>query len=360
MYTLNLVNRKCIMKKNYEYDYLLKNNYAILKNKIVKGCVIMRIRSHQIYPVSELYSLYKVVREQGEVFDAFTLNISVYIEPGKLLDEQEFGQQCKRAQVNQYVKCETYTDYKDAQENHSNVVLPNNVVLTIFTDYTELEFEQVQDGSIIKQLPRKSINGVADQIYNSNKIEGIDVTLNDTKTILAGGKVVNVKYDDELSVLNAKDAFDLRSQMAGFVVEPYYICRLHYELMKGLREDAGRFRNHDVYIGSASHAFPSFEAVPTKVKKLVSLDSEDSIMKACLIHAEFVNIHPFGDGNGRVGRLLTHPYVNIPFEDRLEYYTALDAYGKYGSIYALYSLVQSLNSDITKSHLFNDVNKLQA
>ncbi len=302
----------------------------------------MRIRSHQIYPVSELYSQYKMAQAMGEVFDAFTLNFSVYIDAGRLLSEAEFQRMCRKTQVNEYATCETYDDYINAQRKHLNTVLPNNVVLTIFTDYTKSEFLRVLNGEIIISSPKRPIEGIAEQIYNSNKIEGIDVSLNDTKTILAGGKAVNLKYDDELSVANAKDAFELRKEMQDFVVEPYYICRLHYELMKGLREDAGRFRTYDVYIGSASHAFPPFETVPTRIKNLSGIDSDDNIMKASLIHAQFTNIHPFGDGNGRIGRLITYPFTNIPFEDRLEYYTALDAYGKYCSIYPLYTLLKSL------------------
>jgi hypothetical protein len=304
----------------------------------------MRIRSYQIYSIDDLYTQYRAAYDRQEIFDAFTLSVSVYVDAGILLSINEFKNLCKRTKINVYSECASYAQYKKLQHNHINAVLKDKTVLTIFTDYNEREFITASEGGFIQADKKTVERGMPETIFNSNMIENINVSLKDTKTILSGGKTINVKYDDELSVINAKDAFDLRAAIKGFVTSPYYICKLHYELMKGLRDDAGQFRTYQVYIGSASHVFPAYDNVPHLMERLEALKSDDITMEASLIHASFINIHPFGDGNGRIGRLITHPHTNIPFEHRLEYYMALDAYGKYQSIYPLYTLLRSLDA----------------
>lgn len=76
----------------------------------------------------------------------------------------------------------------------------------------------------------------------------------------------------------------------------------------------------------------------------------DGIEKAAWIHAEFVRIHPFSDGNGRTARLLLNyelmrlgylPII-IKAENRVEYYEALDYYGKYRDIKLFLNLIYKL------------------
>ena len=303
----------------------------------------MRIRLMQVLPKRDLYASYQEACKNGEIFDAFTLGGKVYIQSNNSLNFNDFCEKIKPVQLYQYQECESYEEYVKLQQQHINAILPNRTILTIFTNYNRHEFEQVMNGDFIKPKPKSTIKGISEEIYNSNKIEGINVSLVDTTTILAGGTAINVAYNDEISILNAKDAYRVRMLTDKILTEPQYLCHLHYELMKGLMKDAGMFRTYNVSIGSASHTFPDYTNVHHLIDRLVEIDHNNYLLKVAYLHAEFINIHPFGDGNGRIGRLFTHPYANIPFECRLEYYMALDVYGKYKNIYSLYSLLYSLN-----------------
>jgi len=304
----------------------------------------MRIRDYRHYVFADIYKEYLKAHASGEVFDVYCGNYCAYIDYSQEpLSENQFMRQAGNRSVFQYTECKNFTEYRDAQRQHKGAVLPNGSVLTIFTDYTRDEFEQALSGAYVKAQARKKPQNLEESIYNTNKIEGVDVTLEDTRTILAGGEAVNVKYDDALVILNSRHSYNYRKSLPDFPTDPYVISRLHFELMNGVRNDAGKFRTGNVWIGSASHQFSRYDDVPHLMEKLCEILHDDPVMLASLIHANFIKIHPFGDGNGRIGRLITHPYTDIPHEYRLEYYAALDAFGSYESVYGLYVLLESLN-----------------
>ena len=79
-------------------------------------------------------------------------------------------------------------------------------------------------------------------------------------------------------------------------------------LMNGIRDDAGRYRNHAVRIAGSYVPTANYLKVPDLMKELVSTieknGSTDTIGFSAQTHSRFEQIHPFSDGNGRVGRLL--------------------------------------------------------
>jgi Fic family protein len=88
------------------------------------------------------------------------------------------------------------------------------------------------------------------------------------------------------------------------------------------------------------------------------------LLLAALVHNEFENIHPFQDGNGRVGRLLlnyvllkhNYPPINIKLEDRQKYYEALQDYQKRGEII---STLRFLISQVTtKKKMWSPINEM--
>ena len=82
---------------------------------------------------------------------------------------------------------------------------------------------------------------------------------------------------------------------------------LHLRLMNGIITNAGQYRNHSVRIAGAHVTVANFLRVPELMEELMiglRKPSKDLINVMSTTHAAFEKIHPFSDGNGRVGRLL--------------------------------------------------------
>ena len=85
------------------------------------------------------------------------------------------------------------------------------------------------------------------------------------------------------------------------------ILKLHSLLMNGIRDDAGQYRRHGVRIVGANVPTANYVRVPERMKDLVKEINKkpvDIIEQATIIHSKFEQIHPFSDGNGRIGRLV--------------------------------------------------------
>ena len=186
--------------------------------------------------------------------------------------------------------------------------------------------------------------------YNSCKIENDAVTYNDTREIFENGRVQNysgaprtlfelsnqkICYNFLKSKLAAKEpvTITLVKEIHGLLTGGTYDERRYIE--QG--ERPGEFKKHDYVTGIAEvGSFP--ENVENDLTELLSELNEygdRSILKAAAyFHARFEYIHPFADGNGRVGRTLlnyflmnrNHPPLIVYDEDKSAYYSALAAY----------------------------------
>ena len=120
-------------------------------------------------------------------------------------------------------------------------------------------------------------------------------------------------------------------------------------------EIAGRFRSGKEWVRVGIHIGANPEFVNGFMYELVEKYNSDTnkhfLDKITYFHAEFENIHPFGDGNGRIGRLLTNeqldllglPPIIIPNKSKFnEYYPALNEYTKTGKVDKLTRLFASL------------------
>src|SRR4030042_2582247 len=94
--------------------------------------------------------------------------------------------------------------------------------------------------------------------------------------------------------------------------------KLHSTLMNSIRSDAGVYRNHGVRIMGTNIPTANYLKIPVLMKKLVkdiNASKGDFIEHLEDIHSRFEQIHPFSDGNGRIGRLLIHAMLlkkNLP------------------------------------------------
>ncbi len=177
-----------------------------------------------------------------------------------------------------------------------------------------------------------------ESIFNSNSIEGNNLTLEEVERILTKNEVIDGKtLSDHVSVLGYRDAVVLGQRYAreGTRITEHEIKKLHYKMLIDKQEVSGEYRDYNMMIHG--HRPTSYEKVPYKMMQLVdSRPSEDRhpIESIAYFHLRLEKIHPFGDGNGRVGRLIVnimleqsgYPAITFGMAEKQEYYEALSAY----------------------------------
>ena len=143
-------------------------------------------------------------------------------------------------------------------------------------------------------------------IHSSLRIEGNTLTQEQVTAIIENKRVIGPKKDI-LEVVNAAQVYD---QITGFQFSSVKsFLKAHEMLMQGLVEGAGKFRTQGVGIFQGSkvaHIAPPAENVPHLMNELFKyLKNKDelTLIKGCVFHYEMEFIHPFIDGNGRMGRL---------------------------------------------------------
>ena len=146
--------------------------------------------------------------------------------------------------------------------------------------------------------------------YNTNSIEGSTLTENETAGIIFEG--ITIKNKDLVEHLEAKNhqaAFDFLFEHVSSSerIDENFILRLHEILMNGIKSDAGIYRKHGVRIVGSNVPTTNHLKVPERMKEFVgkiNAKTKDIVAHVALIHSIFEQIHPFSDGNGRVGRLI--------------------------------------------------------
>lgn len=202
-----------------------------------------------------------------------------------------------------------------------------------------------------------TISELPEMVYNSNAIENSTLTLEDTEDILILGQI---RTDHEIREIyeakNLASAIEYLIDNSETEISVDLILKLHKILLTNIRDDiAGRFRSGREWVRVGTHIGANPDFVNTLMYELVEGYNSDTtnyfLDKIAYFHAEFENIHPFGDGNGRIGRLLTNeqldmlglPPIIIPNKSKFdEYYPALDEYTKTGKIDKLTELFASL------------------
>lgn len=185
--------------------------------------------------------------------------------------------------------------------------------------------------------------------YHSGKIENENVTYHDTREIFEHDGVTS--YTGDLRTLfeirNAKDANEMfltafnekRAFNEALIMEfQYLLTQNTYDTRRWqLGERPGEYKHHDYVTGKAEiGAAPEdvHDEISELLAELQDVSNKNVLTAAAYYHAEFENIHPFADGNGRTGRLSMnyflvlhdHPPIIIHEEDRKAYYAALEAW----------------------------------
>jgi len=174
-------------------------------------------------------------------------------------------------------------------------------------------------------------------IFNSNAIEGNTIKLRETQLILERGLTIQGKsLREHLEVRNHPRAIKYLEKTTRRAVRDQDILTLHQIVMKGIDDEAGRFRTTEVRIAGADFMPPPAYEVSHLIENLVDWYNRDPdelrpIELAAILHHRFVWVHPFHDGNGRVARLLMnlalirsgYPVAVILNVDRSKYYDTL-------------------------------------
>jgi len=180
-----------------------------------------------------------------------------------------------------------------------------------------------------------------ERISDTLNIEGIRVNPRITRAILEGQSISDSDRYNEREIMNVIVANEFIQVQAAsnLAVSAPLVREIHTYITKGLLPHPGAFRTENVEITGASFTPPHWGDVPSLIDQVCVTSMQfldgssdlDSIIGACWLHATFARIHPFKDGNGRVGRLLQDftlikagllP-VGIPASRRQEYYDAL-------------------------------------
>jgi Fic family protein/DNA-binding XRE family transcriptional regulator len=150
--------------------------------------------------------------------------------------------------------------------------------------------------------------------YHSNSIEGSTLSEPDTAAVLFDNVALPDKsLSEQLEAKNHQTALNnLFAHVAdGGAISEEFVLKLHSILMNGVRPDAGLYRRHPVRITGVNLPTANYLRVPElmlEVMKKATKESQskhtDIIATAASTHSRFEQIHPFSDGNGRVGRLL--------------------------------------------------------
>ena len=146
--------------------------------------------------------------------------------------------------------------------------------------------------------------------YHSNRIEGSTLTEQDTAAILFDNAALpNKSLTEQLEAKNHQTAlhylFDHIAKKEK--VDESLVLKLHSILMNGVRPDAGMYRNHAVRITGVNLPTANYISVPKLILMVmarITQKNKDIIALSAGVHSKFEQIHPFSDGNGRVGRLL--------------------------------------------------------
>ena len=216
----------------------------------------------------------------------------------------------------------------------------------------------------------------------SSRIEGTQATLKEVLEFEANPQKETKKYEDIQEVINYREALQSAiTEMDKYSLSSRVIRKAHEVLLQGVRgqnKDRGNFRRQQVYIGKPGATIEQATYVPPTAEKINDLisnlekyihdDDKDVLVQLAIVHAQFEMIHPFMDGNGRVGRMLlplflyfkktiTYPsfYLSEYFEShRDEYYRALLEISKNQNwdgwvAFFLQAVIEQSNQNITKA-----------
>lgn len=268
------------------------------------------------------YYLGKTIRVSGNKWKKIRIKLGEK-EPTR----EEIGRKLKELKLEEYKiynkdyldadKLEIIDDFKEVYNNHRKKI-PKTIIEKEETDF------------IIRFT------------YNSNAIEGNRLTLRDNYLIIKEKQIPSgAQPKDYNEAINGREVFEFIKKYKG-KLSIEFIEKINKILTKNTGVIyPGRVRFFPVRIEGANHTPPNPEEVHSLLKKMIQFYYKNKrkihpFIMACLIHAQFVEIHPFEDGNGRTGRTLInwilmqagYPKIFVPVKLKQKYYESIDLHNK--------------------------------
>lgn len=187
-----------------------------------------------------------------------------------------------------------------------------------------------------KRLPKSAKEKEKEEIaiaftYNSNAIEGSTITLHEVREIVKNNIAPNKPLRDIKETENHNRVF-LNILKKKEKITNILLLRWHREIFGETKPDiAGEYRNYFVRVGP--YVAPSWKEIKLTMNQIIEFINKSKLNPvelAARAHYKFESIHPFGDGNGRIGRLLMnyilwhagYPMLIIEYKKRASYYKA--------------------------------------
>lgn len=253
-------------------------------------------------------------------------------------------------------------------------------ILKLITSISE-KLGEINATYLSKQSPQLRKQNRIKTIHSSLQIEGNTLTEEQITALIENKRVIGPEKD-VLEVLNAIKLYENLEKYKFYSDKSF--LKAHKELMNGLIQSPGKYRTKGVGIVKGNiveHIAPPAENVPYLMKDLFEYlkDSEElTLIKSCVFHYEMEFIHPFIDGNGRMGRLWQTlilmseypvfeflPFQTLISQTQNEYYNSLAMCDKLGKStifieYMLGVIDKSLSSLLDyNNRIFKDIDRLE-
>ena len=178
--------------------------------------------------------------------------------------------------------------------------------------------------SALRPLPEEALKKIQDALdieytYESNRIEGNTLTLQETALVVNEGVTISGKsMREHLEAINPTEAISYIKDIAKQDIEisERTIKEIHALILHGIdRGNAGRYRTVPVMISGSTHMPPQPYLIEKQMEdfilrfKQMEKEKVHPVLIAAYLHDELVRIHPFIDGNGRTSRLLMNLYL---------------------------------------------------
>lgn len=253
-----------------------------------------------------------------------------------ILEDEEYSVEALRVAEGQI----QYRKNKSAEQSAS---LPDQLKTILENcDSLKKEWEGLKPLSQI-QLQKMEEYFNLNYTYESNRIEGNTLTLQETHLVINDGITVGGKsMREHLEAINHSEALEYLSELVKNKT-PFserILKQIHYLILKGIdRQNAGVYRSIGVRISGSTHIPPEPYALPRLMEEVFEYYETNRklihpVILAAEMHERIVRIHPFVDGNGRTTRLVMNlillqngfPIANIKGDmtNRLNYYSALE------------------------------------
>ena len=222
-----------------------------------------------------------------------------------------------------------------------------NQMLSLCISITE-KVGQINNYQSLKRMPILRKNNKIKSIQSSLAIEANSLSLNQVKDVIEGKVVIGPRKEIQ-EVKNAYNLYNMFDKLNCYSEKDLLLA--HSVLTYLINEESGKYRNHGEGVFDGNKIIfvaPPENMVPILMKDLFNWLKNDKetplLIKSCIFHYEFVFIHPFGDGNGRIARFWQNLLLSnwnsvfeyIPLESQIhkyqsEYYTKIDIYHKSGN-----------------------------